>query len=400
MGARSTLLRAVTMLAALACVVLLPAIVWAGGEVEAKKEAPKAEAKEATEAKEISAVEPAKPAINCMDCHGSTPKYPVLGARLGYDYSGHKNNGNSRYANGGGCQRCHTNEGFIDYVATGTADASAFVEYPSQPGCFTCHAPHEKGDLSLRTVAPVKLSTGQVIDIGKGNLCANCHQARTPAATTVVPTAAKNISASWGAHHGPEADILAGTNAFEFAGKSYSSSPHMQVVADGCVQCHGTQPSARYGWSPSLGGHSFKMVGDVHEAPKVNNSGCISCHKDANQVPGTEYFNIMAKDDYDQDGTKEPLQAEVRGLLDKFVNKNGSGALQKLALPMYGPAGAWLTAKAETVRPLNEMGALYNYKMILEDRSLGVHNATYVLQVLYDSLQAVDLKFDVSKRPQ
>ena len=38
----------------------------------------------------------------CADCHGATPKYPLLGARLGYDTSGHKNNDNSTYANGGG----------------------------------------------------------------------------------------------------------------------------------------------------------------------------------------------------------------------------------------------------------------------------------------------------------
>jgi len=93
---------------ALAGMVLLPAMTWA---------------------------QAAKPALACMECHGSVPKYPILGARLGYDYSGHKNNGNSRYANGGGCQRCHTNEGFIDYLAKGSVDPNAFIDYPSQPGC-------------------------------------------------------------------------------------------------------------------------------------------------------------------------------------------------------------------------------------------------------------------------
>jgi hypothetical protein len=38
--------------------------------------------------------------------------------------------------------------------------------------------------------------------------------------------------------------------------------------------------------------------------------------------------------------------------------------------------------------------------MILEDKSRGVHNPTYVVQVLYDSLQVLDPKFDVSKRPE
>jgi len=252
----------------------------------------------------------------------------------------------------------------------------------------------------LRTVAPVKLATGQVIDIGKGNLCANCHQARQAATTAVVPTAAKNISAPWGAHHGPEADILSGTNAYEFPGKTYSSSPHKVVVADGCVQCHLSQPAARYGWSPTIGGHSFNMVGEVHENPVINLSGCLTCHKDMKQVPGKEIFSIVAKEDYDLDGTKEPFQLEVQGLLDKFVSKSSTGALQKLKLPFYGPDGNWQPATVDTLRPINEMAALYNYKMILEDRSLGVHNGIYTVQILYDSLQAVDPKFDVSRRPK
>jgi hypothetical protein len=254
--------------------------------------------------------------------------------------------------------------------------------------------------MSLRTVAPVKLSTGVIVDLGKGNLCANCHQARTPVAATVVATPANKISAPWGAHHGPEVDIFEGTNAFQFPGKTYGTGAHTKVVIDACVQCHLTQPEARYGFSPSVGGHSFNVAGDVHEAPKVNPAGCLSCHKDMGQAPGTEYFDIAAPADYDLDGKVEPFQAEVQGLLDKFVNANGSGYLQKLPIPMYDAAGNWLPAKVDTVRPINEMAVLYNYKIVLEDKSRGVHNPTYVVQVLYDSLQVLNPKFDVSKRPR
>ena len=83
--------------------------------------------------------------LSCVDCHSSTsPKYPLLGAAEGYEHSGHdrgfeNEERNSYYANGAGCQRCHTNEGFIEYVETGSVDSEAFVEYPSQPGCFSCH---------------------------------------------------------------------------------------------------------------------------------------------------------------------------------------------------------------------------------------------------------------------
>jgi hypothetical protein len=346
---------------------------------------------------------------SCATCHGGEADYPVLGARLGYDTSGHKNNGNSYYANGGGCQRCHTNEGFIEYVKTGSVDPKAFVKYPSQQGCFTCHTPHETWDFSLRTTKPVKLTTGVTFDLGSGNLCASCHQvAFAPAKALVKASEAKTVLGHWGAHHGPQADILMGTNGWEFPGKRYSSSAHKDVVADSCVTCHMSLPEGRYAFSPALGGHSFNVVAEVHEAGKVNNSGCIRCHGDLKQVPGTEVFDLKAKADYDRDGKVEPVQQEIQGLLDAFVNSNGTGYLQRTNPPMFKPdahasfhelGSGWANSKQGSWSEV-EMAALYNYKLIVEDRSRGVHNTVYTVQLLYDSLKALDPRLNDSLRPR
>jgi len=343
----------------------------------------------------------------CADCHGATPKYPLLGARLGYDTSGHKNNNNSTYANGQGCQKCHTNEGFIDFVKTGKVDDKAFVAYPSQPTCVTCHTQHETWDLSLRTVAPVKLVDGSVFDLGAGNLCAVCHQSRTTAKSTVKALAPKDVRSSWGAHHGPQSDIINGSNAWHFPGREYSSSPHKDVLENGCVECHMALPTGRYALSPAIGGHSFNIAGEVHEAPVVNLVACLACHKDMKQVRGTELFDIKAASDFDHDGKVEAAQQEIQGLLDFFVNPKGTGYLQNINPVMYkkdaeasfetlsaGWAGTTAGQWTET-----QVAALYNFKLILEDRSLGVHNLTYTIQVLYDSLTALDSRFDDSLRP-
>ncbi len=341
---------------------------------------------------------------SCADCHGATPKYHILGARLGYDTSGHKNNANSYYANGAGCQRCHTNEGFIEFVNTGKVEG--YVPYPSQPGCFTCHTNHETWDMSLRTVKPVKLANGATFDVGEGNLCANCHQARGAAREVVAAMPANKVSSHWGAHHGPQSDVVNGTNAWEFPGKRYSSSPHKDVISDGCVSCHMALPDGRYGFSPELGGHSFNIVGEVHEAGKVNLSACAQCHQGVEQVRGTEFFSIKAKADYDHDGTVEPVQMEVQGLLDALVNKNGTGYLQAMNPPMFAKDA---TATVEGMKwagsrsgqwSEEQMAALYNFKLFVEDRSRGVHNATYTIQVLYDTLKALDPRLDDSLRPR
>ena len=44
------------------------------------------------------------------------------------------------------------------------------------------------------------------------------------------------------------------------------------------------------------------------------------------------------------------------------------------------------------------MAALWNYKFVAEDRSRGIHNAPYTIQLLYDSIESLDPSFNVSKR--
>ncbi len=334
----------------------------------------------------------------CGDCHGSEAKYPVRGARTQYLTSGHRMIGNASYANSDDCQACHTNEGFIEYAKKGKVDPKKVVSNPSEIGCFTCHAPHETGDFSLRKMARVTLANGAVFDREKGNLCANCHRARR---TPKEEVKARNIpTASWGAHHGPQADMLMGTNAYEFPGKKYSNSAHAMLPKADCVTCHMAQPKGRYSLSPAVGGHSFKVEGEVHEAPKVNVAGCLNsgCHAEIKQARGKPLFDRKAPADYDGDGKVETIQEEVEGLYERLINKQGTGLLQTMKDPPYDAKGKFVNNK--TQYPLDVVAALYNYKFVEEDRSKGIHNTAYAVQLLIDSIKALDNSFDDSKRPQ
>ena len=333
----------------------------------------------------------------CVDCHGSEPKFPVRGVRSQYVTSGHRTLGNASYANADDCQGCHTNEGFIQRVKTGKVDTKKFVSNPSEIGCFTCHAPHDSGNFSLRTVAKVSLANGQVFEKDKANLCAQCHQARRMPKDEVR---ARNIPTdSWGAHHGPQADMLAGTNAYEFPGKKYMSSVHTALPNANCVTCHMTLPAGRYSLASSIGGHSFRIAGEVHEEHRVNTAGCTNsgCHAEMKQVTDTHYFDKRAAVDYDGDGKTETVQEEVIGLLDRLINSKGTGLLQTMKDAPYDAKGKF--ANSKTQYPIETVAALYNYKFVLEDGSKGVHNTTYAVQLLMDSIKALDKSFDDSKRP-
>ena len=222
----------------------------------------------------------------CQDCHGTQPVYNIRSARTGYDTSGHKNGGHSFYANGGDCIKCHTHEGFVKYGGKDVEiDSKEYVAAPTQPSCFSCHEPHKTGDMSLKLTGPVKLNNGKIFDIGNGNLCANCHQSRRSAKATVKALPANKVPGHWGPHHGPQADMLVGNNAWKYPDKTYYSSVHSTLTKDGCSECHMTFPKTRFSYEPGMGGHSFRLVGEVHHQPKLNTAGCLgNCHTKMGQV--------------------------------------------------------------------------------------------------------------------
>lgn len=335
----------------------------------------------------------------CVDCHGSEPKYPVRGVRSQYLTSGHRTLGNASYANSDDCQGCHTNEGFIERVKTGKVDIKKFVRNPSEIGCFTCHAPHDTGNFSLRKTSAVTLANATTFDRGKSNLCANCHMARR---TPKDEVKARNIpTESWGAHHGPQADMLSGTNAYEYPGKKYSKSAHSLLPQAECITCHMTLPNGRYSLTPAIGGHSFKLEGEVHEQPTMNTAGCLSsgCHSEMKQVRGTPYFDRRAPADYDGNGKVETIQQEVQGLYERLINNKGTGLLQTRKEPIYDTKGNFIEDNKNQY-PVEVVGALYNYKFVKEDGSKGIHNTAYAVQLLMDAIKALDKNFDDSKRPQ
>ncbi|MFH2055203.1 MAG: hypothetical protein ABIJ61_04540 [bacterium] len=268
------------------------------------------------------------------------------------------------------CERCHTQEGFIAYITDTEVEAPYHF---SHIGCFTCHAPHTNGDLELRTAAALTMPDGSAYNHGAGNLCANCHQSRVDVNTYVV--AGATLSSRFGPHHGPQGDMLNGTNGYEYASYNYTNSTHTTAVADGCVDCHMAGAAGYSG--VGMGGHTWSMENEEDE--QVNTAGCNAsgCHS------GLATLDKTANSDYDHDGYIEGVMDEVQGLLDSLevlltaegVFANGSPA-------------------SVTVDDIGVVGAVYNYQFVAEDRSMGVHNTAYtvgLLQSAIDYLNSVAL---------
>lgn len=230
------------------------------------------------------------------------------------------------YANGSNCQQCHTHEGFVNQI-TGVYDslaasqgitvdqvrANELIAAPSAPGCFTCHNPHENGNLSLRVANGTAITTQSNVTYSKtrGNTCVSCHEARLtrgrtehcssadgrissqlqPVDTTGQPTTATFVTmGSFSPHYGAESDVSIGvqldlvTGGYKGAGsmyatKQYSNSPHSTLDGANCVSCHMTlRTDMMSHMSSYIAGHTWQITGPVQDGRRANLGGCEGCH--------------------------------------------------------------------------------------------------------------------------
>jgi len=301
---------------------------------------------------------------SCFTCHNDEDG--VLQRAEGeWMHSVHASGNNIDYTNrgdGDDCTRCHDHQGFLEFLATDSL--SAPYDNVSGIHCFTCHAPHTTGTLALRTEEAFTLLDGSTFDHGAGNLCANCHHSRVNGTLAL-----DSIPSRYGPHHGPQADMLNGTNAFEFEGYTYSYSTHSVGIPDACVGCHMGNERNHSGYG--VGGHSFNM-----EDEEGNNLYlyCADCHSAANTAKD---YDFLLDRDVDHDGVIEGCQTEIDGLADSLkalltadglLNSSGSVISQKLDDP-------------------NKAGAVYNYFFIEDDRSHGVHNFKYATDLLQSAIE-------------
>jgi hypothetical protein len=214
---------------------------------------------------------------------------------------------------------------------------------PTHQDCRTCHQIHTSytsDDWALTTNDPVTIFAfeGTTYDGGKGNLCANCHQARTQIPAADDAGMIEITSTHWGPHHGPQTAVLLGIGgAGDVEGRPAS---HYSLVEDTCVHCHVGENDD----------HSFE--------PNV--AACQSCHADL--------------DSFDLNG----VQTEVTDMAAELGQKLEAAGLLVDGHPNPG------------VYPAEQAQAAWNWIFIsLEDKSMGVHNPTYVKALLEWSLAAM-----------
>lgn len=270
----------------------------------------------------------------------------------------------------GNCIRCHDGRGYTNlYYGKGTNTANMISADQTMVGCSSCHDPHGNSkpySLRIRPAIADTMSNGySYANMGTGVVCFDCHQARNNAVKYVQT---KVTNSHWGPHDGVQGDVLLGVNAANF-GVPYISGSHRNI-SGGCVGCHmAATTDTGTVTRDKVGGHSMNMRYDSTNYDHV--TGCVGCH------PGvTSFDDFIAPQDFDGNGLIESWQKEVAGTLRNL----------RIALP---PAGIdsvnWQLIAADS-NNINLRKAYWNYQMITNDGSLGIHNPFYVIQVLLTSI--------------
>jgi Collagen triple helix repeat (20 copies) len=263
------------------------------------------------------------------------------------------------------CVTCHQVDDTTDPHRTGL---------PYTPGSFPLRVPVGLTDqATIEKSADTTAVTGTPAGaLGTSNACVWCHRSRKDVTNYILADTAIT-SRTWGPHEGPQADVFSAKGGYQYAGKNYGTSTHQQRLA--CSDCH--MPPVQTA-SGTWANHSFY----------AQLSACTSCHAGATN--------------FDVSGGQSVVKA---GMFDLQRALNNAGYLTRATVAPY-PA----LATAELADGLFELdqtrpgggpdggtshltapqaGALYNYILVARGGALGVHNPTYVKQLVYDSYLAI-----------
>ncbi|WP_235679235.1 polyheme membrane-associated cytochrome C [Aquibium microcysteis] len=291
------------------------------------------------------------------------------------------------------CAACHSQPGFVDFLgadgsAAGIVDAPAAINAPI--GCASCH------NSAAGALDSVTFPSGVTVDeLGASATCNVCHQGR--ASTDAVAAATQSleedaVSADLGfinVHYGVAAAVAQGSQVrggYQYPGRRYSGRFHHVPSASACVDCH-----------------------EPH-ATTVELEPCLTCHRGVGDVRAIR----MRHSDFDGDGNAaDGIHSEIMGLHARLGDAIQAYAADVSAAPIgyaketfpyffadtnadgqIGPDEAVFPNRYRSWTP-RLLKAAYNYQVAAKDPGGYVHNPSYMLQLLYDSLESLAERVEI-----
>jgi len=296
----------------------------------------------------------------------------------------------------GSCARCHSATGLPEFLANG-----ANVANPIANG-FMCSTCHDGANWPARyEIASVTFPSGATVSLGgkdadgkfvadESNLCLECHQGRSSTPSVNKALAGKDPETPdpsirfSNIHYFAAGATLFGTEvqgAYEFDGQKYLGY-YAKHPLNKCKDCH-----------------------DVH-ALTVKVEACAACHGGATDPKDPDTYRIDPTDYNGNGDVKEGIKAEIDSFAESLYAAIQAYAKDKGTPILYDAAAYpyfFVDANEDGKPDVDDKGAAigynawtptlleaaYNYQYYQKDPGAFVHNPKYVLQFLYDSIDAV-----------
>jgi hypothetical protein len=314
------------------------------------------------------------------------------------------------------CARCHSEQGFLAWLGqlkkgnpgnlVGPDGKPATLDYLKGLGltqaqvrpitCKTCH--DEDGDLRLVHDTPMLPSGFQATAVGNAALCIACHNSRNGR----IAWNAEDAGRYTYPHASSQGDVLLGKNAYFVDDTREWPNPHAFFTGNACSTCH--MSLAGTGEYTS---HTFKTPENL----------CASCH-------GAKYTKEMVQENvehllslirskvnarvlmvrdriktvraYNPDNGQFTPNVAVKAPVYRVEILSIAGQIAfKMTLTdgtvLYSQLGDIKDEKGEALFSTKDpvVRAAWNYLLIQNDGSKGIHNPTYVRQVLLATLKAL-----------
>jgi hypothetical protein len=303
------------------------------------------------------------------------------------------------------CAKCHSAYGYLDYLGQDGTTANV-VDNDANIGsvvtCYTCHNPASE----VKTTA--LFPSGAEIEVpSESTNCVECHQGTRSGvnvATAIADLPEDEVSEDLSfinVHYKVGGAVRYGTESqvgYEYPGQSYVGFYEHVSEYQQCADCH-----------------------DPHST-EIDPQECAVCHSEVSDFADL-YAIRMSSPDYDGDGDEtEGISGEVNTMHDLLYQAIQQYASDVLDAPIlyssttypywFGDTNGDGEASEDELSYGNSyaswsprlLKAVYNYHMVVKDPGGFMHNASYLIQVMYDSINdlATVISLDTSEliRPE
>lgn len=292
------------------------------------------------------------------------------------------------------CATCHSTPGYMDFLGADGSEAGVINSEETPLGTvINCDACHNQAASSLRAVT---FPSGvELTNLGDSARCMVCHQGRSSGLDVDAAIESAGLSDDLNTasedlrfiniHYYPAAASLYGGAAlggYQFAGKTYQLRNEHVEGYQTCADCH----------SP----HTLE----------VRVAACADCHEDvetAEDLADIRMQGSMA--DYDGDGDlEEGIAGELETLQEMLYSAMQMYASEIAGVPLLYDAHRYpyMFADANGNGEIDEgeggynaftgrlLQAAFNYQMSQKDPGGYAHNPKYYIELLYDSIEALN----------